>query len=388
MAGYDIRSETTTTVVPALERKAGADDGDVAGPYRLLADGAQCDRYRIVRLIGKGGMSEVYEALHQDLRKRVALKVMSPELLDNREAHARFAAEAINAASLSHPNVIEVVDMGSVRGLPYLVMNLLEGRDLGMLYQQHGPLQAAELLDLVLPVAMAVAAGHDRGIMHRDLKPENIFLHNESGRIVPKLLDFGVSRMLGARRITVNSHVFGTPQYMAPEQARGEKINDPRTDQYALGVILYEGLTGRLPMTAQHPYVLLHSVAFGSFLPPSVHVPVARGLERVILRAMARDPNQRFASMRELASALLPFAGPAGRGALSGLGLPAAAAAPMEFPALTADGPPVLSVSMLLSMLVRRPGVLLAAVVVTAALAFVSLWGTAQCAFALYEAWR
>jgi serine/threonine-protein kinase len=276
--------------------------------YRLLPDGALCGRYRVRRLLARGGMSEVYEAVHVDLQKRVALKVLSPELRNTREAHERFAAEAINSAAFQHANAVEVTDFGRVHGLPYLVMNLLVGEDLATRLERRGRMQASELLDVILPVACAVAAGHDRGIIHRDLKPANVFLHHEDGRMVPKLLDFGVSRMLGASRITVNASVFGTPQYMAPEQARGESSIDPRADQYALGVILYEALTGRLPRDSPHPHVLLYSVAFGSFPPPSAYCELPPGLERVILRAMERDPRRRFASMRELAAALLPFA--------------------------------------------------------------------------------
>jgi serine/threonine-protein kinase len=284
-----------------------------ANCYRVFADGAQCGRYRIVRMVAKGGMSEVYEAMHRDLAKRVALKVLSPELAHSAEARARFAAEAVNAASLWHTNVVDITDFGTYHDLPYMVMNLLVGDNLAGLFAQRGRLPAAELIDLVLPVACAVAAGHAQGIMHRDLKPENIFLHQEGRRVIPKLLDFGVSRMLGARRITVGAHVFGTPHYMAPEQARGEAGIGPRADQYALGVILYEGITGRLPRNAESPHALLYTVAFGSFPPPSAHVKLPRELERVILRAMAREPNQRFASMVDLARALVPFASPNAR---------------------------------------------------------------------------
>jgi serine/threonine protein kinase len=193
-------------------------------------------------------------------------------------------------------------------GLPYLVMNLLVGTDLATLFARRQRLPIPELIDLMLPIACAVAAGHEQGIVHRDLKPENIYLHREGPRVIPKLLDFGVSRLLSARRITINANVFGTPHYMAPEQARGELTTDPRADQYAMGVILYEGLTGQLPRDSGDPHALLYAVAFGSFLPPSAHVPLPHGLERVVLRAMAREPSQRFPSMDDLARALLPFA--------------------------------------------------------------------------------
>jgi serine/threonine-protein kinase len=204
--------------------------------------------------------------------------------------------------------VADVTDFGRVQGLPYLVMSLLVGDDLANVFAQRGRLSVTELVDIALPVSCAVAVGHDQGIIHRDLKPANIFLHREGGRMVPKLLDFGVSRMLGTRRITVNASVFGTPHYMAPEQARGDSNIDPRADQYALGVILYEGVTGRLPREAEHAHALLYSVAFGSFLPPSAHAALPAGFESVILKAMERDPRRRFGSMREMAAALLPYA--------------------------------------------------------------------------------
>jgi serine/threonine-protein kinase len=258
-------------------------------------------------------MSEVYEAVHDDLKKRVALKVLSPELGQSSEARARFAAEAVNAARVWHTHVVDVTDYGTAHGLPYLVMNLLVGTDLASLFARRRRLPIPELIDLMLPVACAVAAGHAQGIVHRDLKPENIYLHREGPRVIPKLLDFGVSRLLSARRITVNANVFGTPHYMAPEQARGELSTDPRADQYAMGVILYEGLTGQLPRDSGDPHALLYAVAYGSFLPPSAHVALPHGLERVILRAMAHDPNQRFASMDDLARALVPFASAATR---------------------------------------------------------------------------
>ena len=237
--------------------------------------------------------------------------------------------------------MVEVTDFGRVHGMPYLVMSLLLGEDLATVLERRGRLPAAELLDVMLPVACAVAAGHDQGIIHRDLKPANIFLHHEGGRMVPKLLDFGVSRMLGASRITVNASVFGTPQYMAPEQARGESTIDPRADQYALGVILYEGLTGRLPRNSPHPHVLLYSVAFGSFPAPSAYCELPPGLERVILKAMERDPKRRFASMRELAAALLGHASPqtqASCAALLGAPIAGLGAPRREAPVLDVQG--------------------------------------------------
>jgi serine/threonine protein kinase len=274
---------------------------------RILPDGYSFGRYHVVRLIAIGGMSEVYEAVHNGLEKRVALKVLRPDLAQSVEARERFVSEGVNAARIRHTNVVDVTDVGIVDELPYLVMSLLEGEDLGMLYERHGRLPICDLVDLLLPVACAVAVGHSHGIVHRDLKPDNIFLHREGCRLIPKVLDFGVSRAMNARRITPNARVFGTPHYMSPEQARGA-ATDARTDQYALGVILYEGVTGRLPRDSENPLELLHAVAFDSFQLPSTHIELPDELERVIIRAMSHEPEARFASMIEFALALLPFA--------------------------------------------------------------------------------
>jgi serine/threonine protein kinase len=277
---------------------------------RSLCDGYSFARYQIIRLIAIGGMSEVYEALHNGLDKRVALKVLRPDLAQSPEARERFVSEGVNAARIRHTNVVDVTDVGIVDELPYLVMSLLEGENLGEFYERHGRLPVSDLIDLLLPVACAVAVGHSHGIVHRDLKPENIFLHREGCRLIPKVLDFGVSRSMHSRRITPNARVFGTPHYMSPEQARGA-LADARTDQYALGVILYEGVTGRLPRDATNALELIHAVAFDSFQLPSAHVDLPPDLEAVIVRAMSHDPEARFDSMIDFALALLPFSGEA-----------------------------------------------------------------------------
>ena len=277
-----------------------------------LPNGFRAGKYEIIRLIASGGMSEVYEAEHLGLRKRVAFKLMRGEFAANSEARQRFLSEGTNAARIRHSNVVDVTDVGMVLDLPYLVMSLLEGEDLATFFAREAPLPLAELVDLMLPVALAVAAGHAQGVVHRDLKPDNVFLHREGCRLIPKVLDFGISRLIDAKRITLNATVFGTPHYMSPEQARGA-ATDARTDQYALGVILYEGVTGCLPRNSQNPLEVLHALAFDSFRPPSTYVELPPGLEATILRAMAHEPESRFRSMNDLALSLLPFATPAAR---------------------------------------------------------------------------
>jgi serine/threonine-protein kinase len=331
--------------------------------------GALCGKYRVVRLLAWGGMSQVFEAVHTELRKHVALKVLSPVLRHDREAHMRFAAEAINAAGLVHTNILDVVDCGVINGLPYLVTNLLVGCDLATHLSRHGKLPPTELIDVLLPVTKAIAFGHRRGIMHRDLKPENIFLHKEGSRTVPKVLDFGVSRMLGAPRITANISVVGTPHYMAPEQARAEKSVGPAADQYAMGVILYEGLTGHLPRNEPGAHALLYSVAYGSFPPPSKYVQIPPELERIVLKAMAAEPSARFGSMDELAAALMPYASEtqARIARRSGAILDKRYTGPMRADSqkalpLAAANMQILDVPMLLSLLGARRALLLAVV--------------------------
>jgi eukaryotic-like serine/threonine-protein kinase len=352
----------------------------------LFGKGAVCGKYRVLRLLAWGGMSQVFEAVHTELRKHVALKVLSPVLRSDREAHMRFAAEAINAAGLVHTNILDVVDCGVINGLPYLVTNLLIGCDLATHLSRHGKLPPADLVDILLPIAKAIAFGHRRGIMHRDLKPENIFLHKEGSRTVPKVLDFGVSRMLGAPRITANISVVGTPHYMAPEQARAEKSVGPAADQYAMGVILYEGLTGRLPRNEAGAHALLYSVAYGSFPPPSRYVQLPAELERIVLKAMAAEPSERFGSMDELAEALVPYATepPQSRRSrqTSGSMLDrryAGAAHASSNRALPAAAPvQVLDVPMLLNLLGARRGLMTAVLAGLVTLAASSLWLATQ----------
>jgi serine/threonine-protein kinase len=268
--------------------------------------------YRIVRELGRGGMGIVYEALHEHLRRRVAIKLMRPELLAERLQVERFVREGRAACNIHHPHVVSVYEFDFVDGAPYLVMDYLEGETLAERLLARGHLPLPELLATLLPVLSAVAAAHAAGIVHRDLKPSNIMLARlGTGRELPKVVDFGTSKLLAEPALTHSAALLGTPYYMAPEQARASSQVDARSDQYALGVILYECSTGFRPFEAEGAYAVIHAimslpVARPSSLRPERGLP--DGFDDVVLRAMAREPAQRFADVRALGAALLRFA--------------------------------------------------------------------------------
>ncbi len=283
-----------------------------------LAVGARFDRYRIVRCIGAGGMGAVYEAMHDDLEKRVALKTLHPSMAREPEARARFLREGRAASRIRHPNVVEVFDVGQYNDTLYLVMEHLTGEDLAGLLGRETTLPVERLVDLLLPVVAAVATAHEEGVVHRDLKPENIFLaRTRNGADQPKVLDFGISKVANVapeHRITGAASMIGTPLYMSPEQAQGQPV-DGRSDQYSLGVILYECSTGRPPYEAPELYPLLHAIVEGRHATPrSLRPDLPADFEAVIERAMARDAADRYESMHALGRALLPFASRTNRG--------------------------------------------------------------------------
>jgi tRNA A-37 threonylcarbamoyl transferase component Bud32 len=279
--------------------------------FAAPAPGQTFGRYRIVRRLGEGATGLVYEAEHLDLRKRVALKVLRPGFADDAAVVARFVREGTAAARIRHPHVVDVTDVGTEHGLPYLVMELLEGETLGALVAR-GASSVEATATLLLPVCAAVSAAHSRGVLHRDLKPDNIFLvRAQRGSAQPKVLDFGIAKILddASLSLTATAGVVGTPFYMSPEQARGARELDARSDQYALGVILYECVTGRKPFVAPTLFSLTAEITAGALVPPRALRPeVPPGFEEVVLRAMSRDPEGRFPSVHALGAALVPFA--------------------------------------------------------------------------------
>jgi serine/threonine protein kinase len=272
-------------------------------------------KYRVERLIACGGMGAVYEATHKVSGKRVAVKWMLPTLGQIKGARERFIREACATARIAHPNVVDIYDVGSESGSVYLVMEYLRGETLAQ-RMARGALSVHEAIALLLPALRGVAAAHAHAVIHRDLKPDNIFLccNEEGEELEPKVLDFGISKITTDEvrdlAITHSGAVLGTPYYMSPEQVRGAREVDARTDVYAFGVMLFEALTGQWPFDAETYNELIVKIATeptprASDRNPDLHPEIVA----VIERAMAREPEARFPNIESLALALEPFAG-------------------------------------------------------------------------------
>ena len=257
--------------------------------------------YEVVRVIGEGGMGRVYEARHTRLHtKRFAVKLLHHELAREPEVVTRFQREAEAASVLTHPNVVGVFDVNtSADGRPYIVAELLEGEELGKYLERLGKLPVAEAVHIVRQVCHALGAAHTAGIVHRDVKPENVFLAGPNATV--KVLDFGISKVAEfSDGLTKTGTVMGTPDYMAPEQARGDRV-DARADIYAVGAILYRALTGRKPFDGQDPMAILTAVLTQEPERPStLEASIPLSLELIVQRTMAKSPNERFSSMDAL----------------------------------------------------------------------------------------
>jgi serine/threonine-protein kinase len=257
-------------------------------------------------------MASVYECRHTKLGRSAAIKVLHPHLARDRDAVARFLREGQALARVEHPNVVEVFDVGEHRSVPYLVMSLVEGEDLEEYFRRHHPMTVSAIADCVLPVIGAVAAAYDAGVVFRDVKPSNIRVaRDHRGKPIPKVLDFGISKLTGDERGQKVSHInelLGTASYLPPEQMRSAKEAATRGDVYALGVILYQAATGARPFHGDDAFGLMHAILTARVPPPSHFRPeVPAAFDTLVLRAIQRDPSQRFDSARELGSALAQF---------------------------------------------------------------------------------
>ena len=270
-------------------------------------------RYRIVGALGRGGFGAVYEAEHVTLKRLVALKVLLPALAGNAEVVQRFMREARSAASIGHPGIVEVFDLGSDEGVAFLAMEKLEGEELFDRIQREHPLAPNLVARIGMDLADAIATAHEHGIIHRDLKPQNVFLARKGRRRdIVKVLDFGIAKLAEAERadtpLTRTGQIFGTPLYMSPEQLRAAKDLDGRADVYAIGAILYESLAGHPPFSAETYSELVLKVATEE--PPplaSLRSDVPPALIAIVQRAMHKDRDQRTESAKALADALEAF---------------------------------------------------------------------------------
>lgn len=289
-------------------------EADEAAPGRFIAG-----KYRVERALGQGGMAEVVVALHVKLNERVAVKILSQAARQSADAVRRFEREARLAARIRNEHVVRVLDVGNLdSGAPYLVMEFLEGEDLASWLRRCGRASAEQAVDFVLQTCVALADAHALGVIHRDLKPANLFcVRRSDGKLVIKVLDFGISKVLPADSnldgsdvgVTKTSALLGTPLYMSPEQAQSAKHVDVRTDIWSLGVVLFELLTGAPPFPGESFGDVVFKIA--SEQTPSleaVRQSTPRGLDAVVRRCLEKRREDRFANVEELALALAPFA--------------------------------------------------------------------------------
>ncbi|HEY2734542.1 MAG TPA: serine/threonine-protein kinase, partial [Polyangiales bacterium] len=272
-------------------------------------------KYRVERVLGSGGMGVVVAAWHLELEQRVAVKFLHPLALERPDTAERFRREARAAAKIRSEHVARVIDVGIMEGgLPYMVMEYLDGHDVAQEMQRVGPLPISSAIDFTLQAIEALAEAHAAGIVHRDLKPANLFLSlRPDGSRIVKVLDFGISKSLfgssvAEMSLTRTASLIGSPLYMSPEQMRSAKDVDTRTDIWSIGVMLYEMISGRPPYTGDSIPALCASLLSDSPKPlHELRAEISPSLEAVIMRCLAKDREHRFATVSELARALAPF---------------------------------------------------------------------------------
>jgi serine/threonine-protein kinase len=278
-------------------------------------------KYRVDRLIGRGGMGVVMAATHIHLHQPVAIKILHAEAASNPDVVERFVREARASAQLRSEHVCRVSDVGAMEdGSPYLVMELLEGQDLASLVTQYGPVPIPTLVDYLLQACLGVAEAHVIGVVHRDLKPANLFLTRRSdGTGIVKVLDFGIAKAQAdtSFHLTQTTTVLGSPGYMSPEQLRSSRDVDVRSDIWALGVVVYELVSGRRPFDGNSITELALKVAMDPPAPLPSNLP--RGFADVINRCLEKEPDRRFSNVAAFASALAPFGSPLARDQAAGV---------------------------------------------------------------------
>jgi serine/threonine protein kinase len=256
--------------------------------------------YQLTDLLGQGGMSVVYRARHMLTDQEVAVKLLPPELSNQREVKARFIEEARTLARLEHPNIVTLHNLVESEGYLYLVMQCAEGETFDNIIAQEGRVELGESVRIIIEVLRALEYAHDQGVIHRDIKPSNIIIRGDG---TVKVMDFGIAKIMGSTKLTQTGQTMGTVRYMSPEQVRGKAV-DHRSDLYSLGVTLYEALTGRTPFDGENHFEIMQKHLQEPPPPPSKLVPMPQELEEVILRSMGKLVDQRYQSAREFRHAL------------------------------------------------------------------------------------
>src|SRR5437667_11188652 len=261
-----------------------------------LIDSVFDGRYLIIRKLGAGGMANVYLAEDQELGRRVAIKILDDRHAADDSFIERFRREAKNAAGLSHPNIVSIHDRGEAEGTYYIAMEYLSGRSLKELIVSRGPTPIKIAVDYTRQILAALSFAHRNGIVHRDIKPHNVVVDSD-GRL--KVTDFGIARS-GASQMTEVGSIIGTAQYLSPEQARGAPV-DQRSDVYSVGIVLYEMLTGKVPFTGDTPLEIAMTHLSATPEPPSEQrIEIPHELDSIVLRALAKDPVDRYQSAEEM----------------------------------------------------------------------------------------
>jgi serine/threonine-protein kinase len=257
-------------------------------------------RYRLIAPLGEGGMATLWRAMDEQLDREVAVKLLRPQFGNDPGFTARFKQEARSAGSLSHPNIVSVYDYGTdaETGGQFIVMQLIDGEDLAAILKKNGPLKVDDAVRIAIGVASALEAAHRRGIVHRDVKPGNILIDHDV-----KVTDFGIARAVAEASMTVTGTTLGSVHYFSPEQARGDEVTG-QSDVYALGIVLYEMLTGRRPFEGDSAAGVALKRLTEDPLPPTVHGPVPPGLSAIVMRALEREPAKRFPDAGAFAEAL------------------------------------------------------------------------------------
>jgi len=319
--------------------------------FDSLVGAVLADRYEVVRRIGEGGMGAVYEAKHTVIGKRVAVKVLLEKFVAKSDFVARLLQEARLASSIGHEHIVDVTDFGTtVDGRSFVVMEFLDGESLAELAMREAPLPIERSVGIARQVASALGAAHAKGIFHRDVKPENIYLVKRADVDFVKVVDFGISKAVKPAgdeggegyRLTHTGLLLGTPLYMSPEQARGEEDLDHRVDIWALGVLLYECLTGEVPFRANNYLGIISQVLTHEPTPPSKLRPelgISGAVEAVVMRAMEKDRSRRYQTMADVERDLERLlAGDQNVGFVPRAAGASASTAPKRWPLLLAGG--------------------------------------------------